>query len=347
MEKPNISKTYVLIPAYEPVSDLINICQHLKTHTFAGIIVIDDGSSLASQAIFDQLEADQGIILLKHAHNQGKGAALKTGFRWLRKNAPDCTGVVTADADGQHLVKDIVKVAEALATQPETLAIGSRRFGKDVPFRSLFGNLVSRHVFKFLYGKLFTDTQTGLRALPMRFVNEIVNMPYNGYEFEAECLVLAVQEKFKTQEVEIGTVYLNNNATSHFNPITDSLKIYYVFFRYLIMGLFSFLIDIGIFISIYDSSHQLFTSLIIARIISSTFNFYKNQYLIYRSTSKKTAKKQAKRYLLFSASIFIISFISIKLLLPIWHVPVLKIKVTVDIVLYVINFILQRYLHIL
>lgn len=347
MRQSDISSTYVLIPAYEPVPDLVGIVQELQTHAFAGIIVINDGSSAKCGPIFEQLESNKSIIMLKHAKNQGKGAALKTGFKWLQENAPDCTGVVTADADGQHLVKDIIKVAHGLAKKPEMVTIGARQFGKDVPFRSLFGNLVSRHVFKFLYGKVFTDTQTGLRGLPMRFVNEIITMPYNGYEFEAECLVLAVQEKFKTQEVKIDTVYLDNNATSHFDPIVDSLKIYYVFFRYLIMGLFSFLIDIGVFIAIYDSSHQLFTSLIIARVISATFNFYKNQYLIYRSTSKKTAIKQAKKYLVFSTVIFLLSFFAIKALLPVWHVPTLRIKVLTDITLYIVNFVLQRYLHIL
>jgi glycosyltransferase involved in cell wall biosynthesis len=347
MDQPDISNTYVLIPAYEPVPDLVDIVRSLSNRALAGIIIVNDGSSAACQPIFEQLKAEKNVILLTHEKNQGKGAALKTGFAWLQACAPNCSGVVTADADGQHLLKDIVNVAHALAENPDILAIGSRQFAKNVPFRSLFGNLISRHVFKFLYGKTFTDTQTGLRGLPMSFVNEIINMPYNGYEFEAECLVLAVQEKFKTQEIAIDTVYLDNNATSHFNPIVDSIKIYYVFFRYLIMGLFSFLIDIGVFIAIYDSSHQLFTSLVIARMISGAFNFYKNQYLIYRSTSKKTAKKQAKKYLFFSASILLISFVAIKLLLPVWPAPILRIKVTIDIILYIVNFILQRYLHIL
>ncbi len=80
---------------------------------------------------------------------------------------PDVAGVVTADADGQHAPEDIERVADVLAAQPEALVLGARSFGDDVPLRSRFGNILTRGIMHALLGRKLTDTQTGLRGIPV------------------------------------------------------------------------------------------------------------------------------------------------------------------------------------
>ena len=96
----------------------------------------------------------------------GKGRALKTGMNHIILNNPGIDGIITADADGQHLVKDIVRVGETLLEHNNTLVIGSRTFSGDIPLRSRFGNSITRKVFSFVSGHKVYDTQSGLRGLP-------------------------------------------------------------------------------------------------------------------------------------------------------------------------------------
>ena len=90
--------------------------------------------------------------------NQGKGAALKTGFSYILKNTKNCLGVVTADADGQHLKKDILAIADCLKPEQRELTIGSRTFDSDVPLRSHFGNKLTRIIMKFVFKIDLKDT---------------------------------------------------------------------------------------------------------------------------------------------------------------------------------------------
>src|SRR5204863_1625446 len=103
-----------------------------------------------------------------------KGQALKTAFNHVLLHAPaDAVGVVTADADGQHLAADIRRVAERLEqarTTGAALILGSRTFAKDVPLRNRFGNVLTRGVFRLVIGRAIGDTPTALRGIPRGFL---------------------------------------------------------------------------------------------------------------------------------------------------------------------------------
>src|SRR6185369_8570471 len=171
------------------------------------------------------------------AVNLGKGAALKTGINHALCTFPGLTGIVTADADGQHHPEDIRRVAETQREHPDALVMGARTFDADVPLRSRFGNILTRRLMQTLIGTKLQDTQTGLRGIPVGLAERLLLVEARGYEFELEMLIAARQAGVPVVEVPIRTIYEPGNKSSHFNPLTDSMKIYFVLLRFTSAGL--------------------------------------------------------------------------------------------------------------
>ena len=232
-EAANMMKPPVIIPAYQPGPELGPLVKALLSDGQTDVIIVDDGSSPDHAGVFSALKTLPRVHLLKHPINLGKGQALKTAFAYfLNKFPADSPGVITADSDGQHLPGDIAAVSRCLAENNSALCLGTRRFKGIVPARSLFGNTMTRMVFRVFSGKAISDTQTGLRGIPATFLPELLKIRANGYAFELEMLLMAVRSGLRIIETPIETVYLAGNNTSHFNPLLDSIRIYSVFLRF-------------------------------------------------------------------------------------------------------------------
>ena len=227
-----------LIPAYEPDTVLIELVRKLiDTGHFHYGLIVNDGSGCAFDGIFKILAQMAGVTVLNHPDNLGKGAALKSGFDYIRSRFPYCVGIVTADADGQHALADILAIAYALKSNPGKLIMGIREFHHNVPFRNRMGNIITSKILHKLTGKEVKDTQTGLRGIPMVSINWMLNVPLNGYDFEMEILMKCLKKRIPFIEVAIETIYLNNNLSSHFNPALDSIRIYAVILRHALRSL--------------------------------------------------------------------------------------------------------------
>jgi glycosyltransferase involved in cell wall biosynthesis len=222
----------LLIPAYKPDQRLVRLVEQLSSASPAPILVVNDGSPAEYEPIFIALASIPRVTVLTHASNQGKGAALRTGFRYLESSSAEFTWIVTADADGQHSVKDILAVAAAAKQNPKAMIIGSRRFDKDVPPKSMFGNTVTRWVMRLFFGVQLWDTQTGLRGIPRKLLPELSEIPYDHYELEMVMLLIAQRKLVPLIEIPIETIYIENNRGSHFKPLLDSARVYWVLFRY-------------------------------------------------------------------------------------------------------------------
>src|SRR5688500_4798664 len=218
-----MSESIILIPAYQPNAALVDVVSGLVHRSQTAIIVIDDGSTPDCQEHFLRISAFPQVQIVRHAVNLGKGAALKTGLNHALVHFPSCCGVVTADADGQHHPEDILKVAEMLQQNPDKLVLGVRAFGGSVPLRSKLGNSATRVLMRLVAGQRLTDTQTGLRGIPVRLIPPLLRLPSSGYEFELDMLMISKQLSCPILEQPIRTIYLEGNQSSHFRPLLDSM----------------------------------------------------------------------------------------------------------------------------
>lgn len=330
----------IVIPAYEPSEDLIRVVQEVKrASTALDILVVDDGSSDAHQKVFETLKNLSGVNVLRHAVNMGKGAALKTAMNYALVRG-DVETVVTADADGQHGVADILEVARLSCNTPDSIVLGVRSFGSEVPLRSRFGNILTRNVLRVFSGLKLSDTQTGLRAIPRRAMREFLKIQSNRYEFELECLLLAQQKGIDIREAPIETIYIDGNSSSHFNPIIDSLKIYFVFLRFSLSSLSCAAIDFALFALLYAITANLLVSVICSRLISATVNFLLARKVVFKSEG--VISRQATQYVLLAAGILAVNYLAMRVLSEDLGLNVLIAKILIETALFFASFAIQN-----
>ena len=228
----------VLIPAYEPDEILINLTRKLKRTGF-DILIVNDGSDASYQKIFDV--AGQYATVVEHTKNRGKGAALKTGLRYIRNHLPECEHVITCDADGQHRVEDVVRVSECLHAGSH-FVLTIRQFKKDMPFKSKLGNTVSRYVYTFLTNRYLSDNQSGLRGFHCSQIDWMLEVSPNKYDYEMNVLYYASKMNLRIATLPIEAIYIDNNSATHFDPFLDTVRIYRSLFRAAAATLLSFLV---------------------------------------------------------------------------------------------------------
>ena len=293
----------IIIPAYKPDEKLLSVIDGIRKQSRARILVVNDGSGQDFDPIFRKVK-DLGCTLLIHPRNQGKGAALKTAFRYLKEEGTK-EEIVTADADGQHLPKDILACLEEAKKHPGALVLGERAFQGDVPARSRVGNTISRFTFRLLMGARVMDTQTGLRAFSSDLLDFLLSVEGERYEYEMQMLCMAARKKIPLRGITIETVYLEENRSSHFNPLRDALRVYGILIRasfgrlfqilcFLVSSLFAFLVDVAgywlffnlIFAPLFPDLKKLaFASLLISRIISSVLNYLINRKVVFQNST--------------------------------------------------------------
>ena len=287
----------VIIPAYKPDEKFIRTLTDLISMGFSDILVVDDGSGESYSSLFAQAAAFPQCTLLRHPVNRGKGAALKTAMTFFLDNRPEQVGVVTADADGQHLAKDIAAVAKTMQ-ESGTITFGVRNFSDPkVPPRSKAGNRITAAVFRLFFGMKLTDTQTGLRAFPRATLPEIVRAKGDRYEFETEMLLRMKKCKLPFAEVGIATVYLEENRSSHFRVVRDSIRIYSLILIYLFSSIGAAVIDAGAFFlfktllgpvaTFLNFIPATFVAAFLARVISSLINYLINAKVVFEGNANK------------------------------------------------------------
>ncbi len=329
----------VLVPAYKPPAALPEFVAQLIAAGFGHVIVVDDGSGPAFAALFDRIAGVAGATLLRHGVNLGKGAALKTGLNHAYCGPP-MLGVVTADADGQHAVKDIVAVAQRLRDTPDALVIGTRRFVGEVPWRSRLGNSATRLVFRLLVGKKLQDTQSGLRGIPRDYIPRLLRIEATGYEFELDMLITCKHGQWPIAEQPIETIYLEGNKSSHFDPLWDSMKIYFVLLRFMAASLATGAIDYTVFIIAFGSGLPLFASQYAARGVALTFNYLAVKRFVFYSGQKHA--QVFPKYLLLVAGAGLVSYYITVFLVGAFAISVIAAKLFSELLLYLANFAIQR-----
>ena len=289
----------VIIPAYQPDEKVLATIHGLVEAGFDDILVVDDGSSESCENIFQSIEETKECTLLRHPVNLGKGSALKTAIKYFNEERKDREVVVTVDADGQHLVKDIEAVSE-VALESKKVVFGVRNFSDpNVPTKSKLGNNITAGVFRLFFGMKLRDTQTGLRAFPKQYLAAMSVVEGERYEYETNVLLYMNRDRIPFEQVDIATVYIEENKSSHFRAVRDSLRIYALILKYLLSSISAALIDTVVFFILKSWTVLMFIPIpltyaatVCARIISSLVNYSVNAKHVFKGeTSKATFVK--------------------------------------------------------
>ena len=334
-----------LIPAYEPEALLLNLLYKVRD---AGLvaIVVDDGSGSPFSNIFEQ--ATELAVVLTHPQNYGKGRAIKTGLQYIEKTFNDEYTVVTMDADGQHQVSDSIKICEAAERQTNTLILGSRQLRENVPPRSRFGNTVTRLVYSLSTGLHVHDTQTGLRAFSPALLPVLLGIAGERYEYEMNVLLEFARRKIPIEEITISTIYMDNNAGSHFDTVKDSYRVYKEIIKFSASSLVSFLVDYSLYSLLIimtgglGITASLAVSNVTARIISASVNYTINRKLVFKS--EKSVWKSAIQYFMLAAAILAGNTLVLGLLVERLDMNQYGAKLLTELIFFILSWFVQRFL---
>jgi glycosyltransferase involved in cell wall biosynthesis len=190
------------------------------------VVVIDDGSKDDT----GDVARAAGAVVLRHAANRGKGGALKTGFAWALENGYD--GVVTLDADGQHLASEIGRFLDAADSEGAAdLIIGGRShlFEQMLPRRRVANRFSAWSISK-ASGVPISDSQSGFRFYSARLIRDI-ELRTDGFDLESEVIVRAGRAGYRIVTIPIELGFVDGVATSHYRPLLDTLRIAWTVLR--------------------------------------------------------------------------------------------------------------------
>lgn len=353
--------TVIMIPSLNPDEKLVEYIDRLCSNGFEHIIVINDGSSEEYDSFFEQCAAYEPCTVLRHDVNHGKGRALKTGMEYYLEHFSGCDGIVTGDADGQHTIEDTLKLAKLLSERQDALLLGSRDFSsEDIPARSRFGNRTTSWVFKLTHGVWLSDTQTGLRGIPDSLVRLFSTVEGERYEYEMNMLIECADRKIPIVEETIQTIYIDDNSSSHFKPVRDSVRIYWLILKNIILyvgsSLAAFVVEFLVLVlleklllpaitpNINDAKLLRFVSILleggIARGISSLVNFYINKTVVFKK--KGQTMQSMGKYIALVVANYAVSYTIISLVStifghePIWVAPI------VSVIMVIFTYTLQK-----
>lgn len=275
-----------LVPVYQPTELFLPLLEETKKQGFQ-LVIVNDGSDRGAEEIF-RTAAAYGTVL-KHPQNMGKGKAIKTGLTYIQSHYSEDYIVVTLDADGQHRVSDARKICRIAQDHPGTLVLGSRQLKENVPLRSLLGNTLTRFIYRVSTGKKIWDTQTGLRAFSAQLTPKLLDIPGERYEYEMNVLLACSRIGIPIMEEKIDTLYIDGNASSHFDAVRDSYRVYREILKFSASSLISFMIDfvlyslLTILTSGLENTQSIMISNVGARIVSAGVNYTMNRKLVFQS----------------------------------------------------------------
>ncbi len=216
-----MSRFAIVIPAFNEartIAPVIDAALARSEH----VIVVDDASHDATA----ELAAKTPVILIRHAANRGKAAALMSGIQKARAMGLEC--VVTIDGDGQHDVRSIEKFLGAFAENPRALIVGARMLNREqAPGMRLFANRFADFWIGWAAGRAIADTQCGFRLYPLALFDEVHGSldHSHGFVFESEVLIEACRHRYGVVSVPIASCYPPDRRKSHFRPVLDICRI--------------------------------------------------------------------------------------------------------------------------
>lgn len=331
----------VIIPAYKPEETLVTITDQLFAYGYR-IVVVDDGSGKEYLPVFEKIS--DICIILRHSENRGKGAAIKTALTYVKEELWDENLIGVMDCDGQHLPEDMMKLFTFARIQRQTMVLGVREVGKDMPLKSRLGNQITRTVFRLVSGMKITDTQTGLRAFGSELLDKLLSVEGTRYEYEMNVLTALAKEGVPIAEVAIHTIYRDRkNSSSHFRAVQDSIKIYKDILKFMLSSLSSFVLDYVLFVLLMvflpHTAVLALAANIIARMASAFYNYCMNCRFVFH-TGKKVST--AFQYFGLAAFILFMNNVILEILIQFLSLSVYPAKLITECILFLLSWTVQN-----
>lgn len=215
-----MKKHIILIPACNPNKTLLTFIEQLLKNSFLHIVIVNDGSDHHADHIFQTLSEIKGVTILNHANNEGKGRAIKTGLTYIIKNFKYYDAVITAGADGQHRVEELIRISNSSRIFNEGIIVGIRDFKSDsLPKNSFLMNRVASILFDILFKKRLLDVQSGLRFFFKKDVQWIRKVRGDQFDFDINVLIEAIHRKVPIYEVPIGKAKMTKNIFLQYDEV--------------------------------------------------------------------------------------------------------------------------------
>lgn len=260
-------KYVALVPTYEPDEKLKKVVDDLKENKF-DVVVINDGSDIKYEKYFNEC----GTKVISYLTNRGKGYAIKKGIEYVKNNYNDYI-IVIVDSDGQHDADDALNLCKYVEEHPDTLAIGKRPRKDNIPLRSKIGNAITKYVFSLATEQNIYDTQSGLRAFEEQLTEYMLETKGDRFEYEINILLGLKQRNIKYKEIEIKTIYIDNNKGSHFKTVRDSSRIYKQIIKYKRLSILLFILEFILFLTLYKLTNKIILSNIISGIMCASLGY--------------------------------------------------------------------------
>ncbi len=210
IDDPGMSSDVVaVIPAYQAAPTLDSVVRATAEHL--PVLVVDDGSTDDTSAVAEAAGAE----VLRQEPNQGKGAALRRGFRHALEDG--ATAVLTLDADGQHDPACAPDFLAAWRERGAPLIIGRRDFSQ-MPLSRRVANNLGTQTFSWAVGRHIADNQSGYRLIARPLLPHLLRSAEDGFEFEVEMITDAIRAGLDIDWVPIPTIY--EDAGSHISPLS-------------------------------------------------------------------------------------------------------------------------------
>lgn len=341
----------IILPSYNPDERLCRVISGLVDYGFSDIIVINDGSDEDRLCYFPTQDKFPECTVITHDENMGKGAALKTGFRYFLATRGNRLGVITVDGDNQHAPEDIYAVAKEFSRHSDEIVIGSRDYKlPGVPRSRRSSNSIASFLFRLVLGLRVSDTQSGLRALPKRCLPVFVKIKDNRYGFEVNMFQEIRAYGMKYREFSVNKVCIEKEKASHFNPIVVVYRICSIILRFSLSASVSVIVELilfsffqTLFADVFEDA-VIILSLALSRAVSSIINFNINKKVVF--TSGEDIKQAIPKFYVYTISQMLVSAMLIYIISWMTYTEAVTlrtiIKVCVDTALFPITFRVQR-----
>lgn len=308
----------IIIPSYQPDEHLYKVCEELFNASYQ-ILVIDDGSGEKYLDIFNNVKHMAKVHHKKI--NQGKGLALKDAFKEVLNYYPNTKYVITVDGDGQHKFSDIERMKKLVTANDETI-LGVRDFKGKIPLRSRIGNDMSKFVQTLITYRYLKDNQCGLRAFPISLLPYLIKIKGKKYEYEMNVISSMLLKNISFSILLIDTVYENNNNTSHFRPLLDTIFIQKELFKYGLINIFFYFLPISLFyvFSTFVIPKESLFNMELTVIIPSMIFIFLGSLLSIILFKSHNALKMMSRQIIFKFILLIINVIFLELFTRLLHV---------------------------